>query len=126
MLGGIRLTAASLHIAGVSQRDQTGTLHIPVSGSIQSAFKVLNAPPLELLKAVPAPLLGATGDMTGTADLVLPFKNNLGIDEVGLKVTTALTNVTVPLPVSQLALDRGRLIVCFHHPSGLIYPARRC
>jgi hypothetical protein len=106
-LGGIVFSGASMHIAGVSQPNQTGTLHIPIRGSIQSAMGVLGAPPLNLLKTVPPPLLGATGDMTGAVDVVLPFKNNLTIGEVRLKVTTALTNVAIPLPVKGLTLRQG-------------------
>jgi hypothetical protein len=106
-LGGNVFTGASMHIAGVSERNQTGTLHIPISGSIPSALAVLGAPPLNLLKTVPQPLLGATGDMTGAIDVMLPFKNDLTIGEVRLKVSTALTNVTIPLPVEGLTLRQG-------------------
>lgn len=110
-LGGIKLSAASMHIAGVAQRDQTATLHIPIGGRLQDAFAVLNAPPLNLLKTVPPPVLGASGDLTGTVDVVLPFKNNLTIDDIGLQVTAAVTNVTVKLPVASLTLDHGSFTV---------------
>jgi hypothetical protein len=110
-LGGIKLRAASMHIAGVSQRDQTATLHIPISGRLQDAFAVLNAPPLNLLKTVPSPVLAASGDLTGTVDVVVPFKNNLTIDDTGLQVAAAVTNVTVPLPVAGLSLNRGSFTV---------------
>jgi hypothetical protein len=106
-LGGIRLNAATLHIAGVSQREQTGTLHIPISGKLQDAFAVLNAPPLGLLRTVPAPVLHASGDLTGNAEVVVPFKNNITISDIGLQVAVAVTDVTVPLPVAGLSLDRG-------------------
>jgi hypothetical protein len=110
MLGGIRITAASMHIAGVAHRDQTGTVHIPVSGTIQAALDVLNKPPLGLLKAVPAPVLAATGDLTGRIDVAVPFKRKVTIGEVRLKVATVLTNVAIPL-ARGLFLTQGRLSV---------------
>jgi hypothetical protein len=107
MLGGIRLQAATLHIAGVAQRNQTGTLHIPIAGRLQDAFAVLNAPPLSLLKTVPAPVLAASGDLSGTVDVVVPFKNNVTMKDIGLRVAAAVNNVTVPLPVAGLDFKHG-------------------
>ena len=110
-LGGIALRAATMHIAGVSHRDQVGTLNVPVSGSIQSAFAVLNGPNLELLKNVPAPVLAATGDMTGSVGVVLPMAKNVTMNEVHLAVDTMLRNVSVPLPVGGLSFTEGSLDV---------------
>jgi hypothetical protein len=107
LLGGVRLQDATMHIAGVSQRDQTGTLHIPISGRLQDAFAVLNAPPLSLLTTVPAPVLAASGDLNGTVDGVVPFKNNVTIADIGLQVAAAVTDVTVPLPVAGMDLKHG-------------------
>jgi hypothetical protein len=107
MLGGVRLSAATLHIAGVSQRAQTGTLRIPISGRLQDAFAVLNAPPLSLLKTVPAPVLAATGDLAGTVDVVVPFKNNVTIADIGLQVAAEIGDVTVPLPVAGMDFKHG-------------------
>ena len=111
MLGGIRLNAATLHIAGVSQRDQTGKLHVPISGKLQDAFAVLNAPPLSLLNTVPAPVLAASGELSGTVDGVVPFKNNITIADIGLQVAVAVSDVTVPLPVAGMDLRHGSFTV---------------
>jgi hypothetical protein len=107
MLGGISINAAGLHIAGVSEPNQTGTLHIPITGSIPDAFAILGPPPLNLLNSVPQAVLGSTGDLAATIDVMLPFKNNLTIGEVDLKVATRMTNVMLPLPVEGMVLHGG-------------------
>ncbi len=110
-LGGITLAAAHMHIAGVSQHNQIASLDIPVAGSVQAAFAVLNGAGLHLLKAVPPPVQKATGDMTGRVTVVLPLKPVLSTTEIRLNVATVLNNVTLPLPVQGLVLRQGRLTV---------------
>ena len=110
-LGGIAIAAGHMHIAGVSEADQTAALAVPVSGTMQSAFAVLNGPNLGLLKTVPATVAAATGDMTGTVNVTLPLQGNITADEVKLNVATLLSNVTLPLPVQGLTLLQGKLNV---------------
>lgn len=110
-LGGIRIAAARMHIAGVSQADQIASLNIPFSGTVQDAIAVLNGPNLELLKSVPPPVPTATGSLTGTVKVTLPLLKNITLAEIRMNVAAALTGVTLPLPVRGLTLRQGRLAV---------------
>jgi hypothetical protein len=110
-LGGIAIAAGHMHIAGVSQPDQIATLAVPVSGTMQSAFAVLNGPNLGLLKTVPPAVAAATGNMTGMVNVTLPLQGNIAPNDVKLNVATLLTNVTLPLPVQGLTLLQGKLNV---------------
>ncbi len=106
-LGGITLAAARMRISGLSERDQIGALVIPVRGHVQDAVKLLNAPPLNLLKTAPPGLLQAAGSLTGTVKVTLPLKGNVRLDQVDLDILTNLTNVSAPLPIAGLAFSNG-------------------
>jgi hypothetical protein len=108
-LGGITLAAAHMHITGLTVKDQTSTLSIPITGSVQNALQLLNAPPLNLLKTAPPFLLHATGGLTGTVIVALPLQGNVTLDEVNLDVQTALTNATIPTPITGLAFSGGAI-----------------
>ncbi len=108
-LGGITLAAARMRISGVSEKDQTGTLVIPVSGRVQDAVQVLDAPPLNLLKTAPPGLLKAVGNLSGSVKVSLPLTGNVRLDQVDLDILTNLTDVTAPLPISGLAFSGGAL-----------------
>jgi hypothetical protein len=110
-LGGITLTGAHMHIAGVSHPDQIASLQVPVSGSLQDVFSLLNGPGLELLKTVPPPVHSATGEITGTVNVTLPLQKRIEIADVRMNVATVLTDVTLPSPVQGLTLTQGRLTV---------------
>ena len=110
-LGGIAIAQATMHIAGVSRRDQLASLNIPVSGTMQNAFAVLNGPNLRLLKTVPASVASATGDMTGGVKVLLPLQKVVSVADVKMRVETVLSNVTLPLPVQGLILRQGRMKV---------------
>jgi hypothetical protein len=100
-----------MHIAGISTRLQIASLEVPVSGTVQAAFAVLNGPRLSLLRTLPPPLPTATGEMTGTVKVLLPLKPHLTTTDVRMNVATLLSNVTLPLPLEGLTLRQGRLTV---------------
>jgi len=108
-LGGITLAAGRMRISGVSEKDQTGTLVIPVTGHVQDAVRVLSAPPLNLLQTAPPGLLKAAGNLAGTVKVTLPLQGNVKLEQVGLDILTNLTEVSVPLPISGLAFSGGTL-----------------
>jgi hypothetical protein len=110
-LGGITVTNGKMHIAGVSQSDQLASLSIPVSGTVQDTFAVLNGRGLGLMKTVPPPIPAATGDMTGTVQVTLPLQNVTSTAAVKMKVATVLTNITLPLPLPGVTLRNGALTV---------------
>jgi hypothetical protein len=106
-LGGISLAAARMKISGVSEKDQTGALVIPVRGRVQDAVQVLNAPPLDLLKAAPPGLAKAAGNLAGTVKVTLPLKGNVRLSQVDLDIQTNLTDVSAPLPIAGLGFSGG-------------------
>jgi len=110
-LGGITVTNGKMHIAGVSKPNQLASLSIPVSGTVQDAFAVLNGQGLGLMKTVPPPIPAATGDMTGTVQVTLPLQQVASVADVKMKVATVLKNVTLPLPLPGVTLRNGALSV---------------
>jgi len=108
-LSGITLATAHMHITGLTKKDQTSTITIPVTGSIQDATKLLNAPPLNLLKTAPPVLLQATGALTGLITVALPLKGNDKLDDVTLNVQTTITNAKIPTPIPGLAFSGGAI-----------------
>jgi hypothetical protein len=108
-LGGILIAAAHMHIAGLTAKDQIGTLTIPVTGRVQDALLLINAPPLNLLKDVPPQLLKATGNLTGTIGVTLPLKGDVKLQQVDLLVKAALHDVAAPVPVGNLGFSAGDL-----------------
>jgi hypothetical protein len=108
-LAGLTLTGGTMHITGLRHRTQLGSFDIPVSGTVQQALALLNAPPLNLLRTAPPELLGATGGLTGTVAADLPLRGDLQLPQVDLRVTTTLTGVAVPTPAPGIALTAGTL-----------------
>jgi hypothetical protein len=108
-LAGIALSAAHMHISGLTAKDQIGTLTIPVTGRVQDALHLINTPPLTLLNDVPPQLLQATGTLTGTIGVTLPLKGDVKLQQVDLLVQAALHDVAAPVPVGNLAFSAGDL-----------------
>jgi hypothetical protein len=108
-LSGITLAAAHMHITGLTTPHQTSKISIPVTGSVQNALQLLNAPPLNLLKTAPPVLLQATGALTGKVTVALPLQGNVTLDEVDLEVQTTLTNAKIPTPIPKLFFSAGTI-----------------
>ncbi len=94
-LGGVGLQTATMQITGLSHKDQTATLDIPVAGTLPAALAVLDAPPLMLLKGAPPALLGAAGNFTGSIGAALPMRQKLALRDVSLKVAAALNGTAI-------------------------------
>jgi hypothetical protein len=106
-LGGLLLNDAHLKITGVSQADQIAALTVPVTGTLAGLVGVLNAPPLNLLKDAPPPLLQATGNLTGTVMADFPLKNDLKLAQVDLQAIAHVSDAAAPTPLQGLNFSNG-------------------
>jgi hypothetical protein len=110
-LGGLGISAAHMRIIGMTTPEQTSTLTIPVTGTVQDTLRLLNTPPLTLLRGVPPQLPQATGMVAGTVNVSLPLKGDVTLDEVNMDVQAALTDVAAPTPFADVAFSGGTLAV---------------
>jgi hypothetical protein len=108
-LGAIALGGGQMHISGLMSRTQVGQFSFPVRGRVADVLGILNAPPLNILRAAPAVLLRATGQVTGTMSASLPLRGDVRLDQVDLEADATITNFAVPTPVAGFALSDGGL-----------------
>jgi hypothetical protein len=104
-LSNLSLAAAHMHITGLITPRQTGTITIPITGSVHNALQLLNAPPLNLLKTAPPFLRQATGALTGLITVALPLRGDDQLSDVTLNVQTTITNATIPTPLPNLVFS---------------------
>lgn len=106
-IGNIGFTSGQMKISGLNDKRQIGDLTLPLAGRTEDAIAVLNAPPLSLLKAAPAGVAQATGNVAGQVTAKFPFLSKLTIREVDLHADLTLTDTTVPFPLLGLAFTNG-------------------
>ncbi len=109
VLAGLAVHGATMTITGVSQKDQLGKVTLTADGRIADVIKLLNAPPLYLLRQVPAALTKATGTVTATIAATLPLLDKLKLSEVDLRIDAATRDVRVPTPVDGVVFSDGAL-----------------
>ncbi len=110
-LGGLDLTAGRMDITGLNARDQTGALSLKLAGPLAQALAILNAPPLDLLHQAPPQVAQATGEVTGTVQAGIPFKNSLRLADVDLHVRTELSDLAFASPVAGLDFSQGNALL---------------
>lgn len=107
--GGVNVKGGSFIITDLTAKDQFGTLSMNLYGRIEDVIAVLNGPPLTLLDHSPKEVREATGDATARVDAFIPFKKNLKIEEVGLNVAAALSDVQVKALITGIDFTNGQL-----------------
>jgi hypothetical protein len=106
-IGNVLLGGGRMAISGLTEKRQTGDLTLPLSGRIEDAIAVLNAPPRALLKAAPPGVAQASGAFTGQVTAAFPFLTKLTIAQVDLHADLNLRDVSVPVPLGGLAFTNG-------------------
>ncbi len=111
-LMGLAVHGAAMTITGVDHKDQLGKVTLTADGGIANVIGLLNAPPLYLLRQVPAALTKATGTVSATIAITLPLIDKLKLSEVDLRIDAATRDVRVPTPVDGLVFSDG--VLNFH------------
>ena len=107
-LGGLVITQGTMALSKMGIPVPTvGTLDVSAMGSIPDAIAVLNAPPLSLLRHAPPQLAQATGDVSAKVTAVIPFINNLQLEDTGLHVDAGLSGVAFDSVVAGLRFTEG-------------------
>jgi hypothetical protein len=106
-LGGLALTQGQLVITGISHARQIGQLSLRLKGGVADVIAVLNAPPLNLLRAAPPGLVQATGRVDGAVIATIPFLINLQLQNVTLNVAAGLSHLSVASGVAGLVFDQS-------------------
>jgi hypothetical protein len=97
----------TMHITGLSMRDQITQIHTQIEGPVSSALALLGEPRLHLLSTHPIGLAPSGGNVSGTLDFQFPLENRLQIDDVQIHATARLVQIRVPAVVGGQDLDDG-------------------
>lgn len=106
-LGGLSLRGG-MRITGLTHHEQIAHLEAMLGGTVTAARPLLDAPPLRLATHGVA-LKGATGQVAGTIEAILPLDKKLRLAKVDLDAAAQLTSLNLPLPVHGLALEHGAI-----------------
>lgn len=105
--GDLMVRDGTMHITGLSMRDQITQIHTQIDGPVASALALLSEPRLHLLSAHPIGLVPTAGDASAALDFQFPLENRLQIDDVQIHANARLTHIRVPAVVGGQDLDDG-------------------
>jgi hypothetical protein len=97
----------TMHITGLSMRDQITQIHAQIDGPVTSALALLSEPRLHLLSTHPIGLTPTAGNVSGALDFQFPLDNRLQIDGVEIHATARLTQIRVPAVAGGQDLNDG-------------------
>ena len=107
-LGGMVVTHGQMALSNMSvPAPTTGQVSVSLTGSVADAIAVLNAPPLNLLRQAPPPLVLATGNADVQVTARIPFIKDLRLEDTGLLVTADLSQTAFGSGVPGLAFSQG-------------------
>jgi hypothetical protein len=105
--GDLLVRNGTMHVTGLSMRDQITQIHTQIDGPVASALALLSEPRLHLLSAHPIGLAPAAGDASAALDFQFPLENRLQIDDVQIHASARLTHIRVPAVAGGQDLDDG-------------------
>jgi hypothetical protein len=106
--GDLRTGAGTMRILGLSQKDQTASLDLNLTGSVADAWALLHHPRLNVLSRHKVGIDDPTGQITSHLHLDMPLDTHVTIDQIGLHAQGQLASVhltAVGRSVDQGALD---------------------
>jgi hypothetical protein len=107
--GALQLHGGSVHITGLSQKDQDLTVNGTVEGPVTDAVAMLRQKRLHLLDHHPVNLRDPSGGSSTQLAITLPLRNDLTIEMVGIQSHTTLTNLHLTGFVAGRDVDQGQL-----------------
>lgn len=105
----VRLLQGHMDIDGLNHKDQTGRLSLKLAGTVPEVLAVLDAKPLRLFAHAPSQLEGATGEVDGQVDLIIPFERELTFKDITLGVAADIHNAAMPGVLPPLGLQKGEV-----------------
>ncbi len=105
----IALTGGSMHIVGLSTKDQDADIAIQGNGPLADIVALLREPRLKLLSTHPIDLRDPAGEATLSLKVKLPLENRLTLDDVDIGANAQLRQAHLTGVAAGRDLDRGEL-----------------
>ena len=107
--GNLVMKTGTMRITGLSVRDQVSVLNGDLAGPLADVFTLLANPRLGLLSKRPVPITNPSGSAVAHLTVNLPLEDRVTIDQVGIHVTSKLTDVHLGGVVAGRNLDHGQI-----------------
>lgn len=107
--GGLRAQSGTMHINGLSQKDQVGEIEAKIAGPIADAISLLQEKRLHLLDRFPVELKDPGGQLSGTLNVTVPMEDKLTMDQVPIRTALRLQDLHLTGIAAGRDLDHGNL-----------------
>ena len=107
--GQIAVGPTTMHIAGLSHKDQTGRIETRLQGALPDVLALLADPRLRLLSRHPLPFKDPAGSVDGRLTVSLPLTDAVRIRDVAIHADAAVTDVHLGSVAAGRDLDAGDL-----------------
>ncbi len=107
--GRLLLKPGSMIISDLDKKDQTGTIHVELSGDLRDQLALLAEPRLHILSRHPVPFTHPRGDAVIAFTLQLPLRARVGTGDMTLDGHAHLTHVHLGDVALGRAVDDGTL-----------------